>query len=72
MGVIQRTRSYGFGASSATATFSDINQATVNEYNPGQGIGSHIDTTSAFGDGLISISFEWRDSDGISSAWIGR
>jgi alkylated DNA repair dioxygenase AlkB len=33
-----------------------INQMTVNEYKPGEGIGSHIDTHSAFGDGIMSIS----------------
>jgi alkylated DNA repair dioxygenase AlkB/ubiquinone/menaquinone biosynthesis C-methylase UbiE len=33
-----------------------LNQLTVNHYKPGQGIGSHVDTPSAFGDGLISLS----------------
>jgi len=37
-------------------TFPNLNQLTVNHYKPGQGIGSHVDTPSAFGDGLISIS----------------
>ncbi|VEU43201.1 unnamed protein product [Pseudo-nitzschia multistriata] len=37
-------------------TFPHLNQMTVNQYKPGEGIGSHIDTPSAFGDGLISIS----------------
>ena len=36
--------------------FPDLNQMTVNHYKPGEGIGSHIDTFSAFGDGLMSIS----------------
>ena len=32
------------------------NQLTINEYTPGQGILSHIDTHSAFSDHIISIS----------------
>ncbi len=36
--------------------FPSLNQLTVNEYKRGEGIGSHIDTESAFSDGLISIS----------------
>jgi alkylated DNA repair dioxygenase AlkB len=36
--------------------FQQLNQLTVNEYKRGQGIGAHIDTKSAFDDGLISIS----------------
>ena len=32
------------------------NQCTVNEYFPGQGISSHIDTHSAFGEYIISLS----------------
>lgn len=36
--------------------YHDINQITVNSYKPGEGIGSHVDTPSAFSDGLISIS----------------
>eukprot|EP00743_Colponemidia_sp_Colp-15_P006292 GILK01006770.1.p1 GENE.GILK01006770.1~~GILK01006770.1.p1 ORF type:complete len:643 (+),score=105.48 GILK01006770.1:34-1962(+) len=31
-------------------------QITVNEYQPGQGIASHVDTHSAFEDGLVSLS----------------
>ena len=31
-------------------------QCTVNEYLPGQGIRAHIDTHSAFTDGLMSLS----------------
>ena len=31
-------------------------QLTVNQYQPGQGIPSHIDTHSAFEDGIISLS----------------
>jgi len=40
----------------APLQFSNLNQVTLNEYQPGQGIGSHIDTPSSFGDGLISLS----------------
>jgi alkylated DNA repair dioxygenase AlkB/SAM-dependent methyltransferase len=36
--------------------YQNLNQMTVNEYKRGQGIGSHIDTKSAFEDGLISLS----------------
>ncbi|KAL7570464.1 hypothetical protein ACA910_004249 [Epithemia clementina (nom. ined.)] len=42
-------------------SFPNINQLTVNHYNPGEGIGSHVDTPSAFGDGLLSLSLH----DGI-------
>jgi len=58
-GVIERTRSTNFADAlsiDAPVFFSHLNQLTVNEYRPGQGIGSHVDTHSAFGDGLISIS----------------
>ncbi|KAG7356174.1 2-oxyglutarate/Fe(II) oxygenase [Nitzschia inconspicua] len=59
--LIEKTRHYPFpvpGEESATRTtfYPDINQLTVNQYKPGEGIGSHVDTASAFGDGLISIS----------------
>ena len=37
-------------------TFPHINQLTINEYNPGEGIGSHVDTVTAFGDGLLIIN----------------
>ena len=40
----------------STLKFPHLNQMTVNEYKRGQGIGSHIDTKSAFSDGLISVS----------------
>jgi len=33
-----------------------INQLTINEYTPGQGIGSHVDTLTAFDDGLLIIT----------------
>ena len=36
--------------------FPDINQITVNEYKPGEGIGSHIDTLSSFDDGIFSLT----------------
>lgn len=45
-------------------------QLTVNQYNPGQGIPSHIDTHSAFEDGIISLSLgssvimEFKHGDG--------
>ena len=58
-GIIERTRSTNFASAlqaDGPVTFPYLNQLTVNEYRPGQGIGSHIDTSSAFGDGLISIS----------------
>jgi len=34
----------------------DIDQLTLNDYPPGAGIGSHIDTHSAFEDGIASLS----------------
>ncbi|KAL7499587.1 hypothetical protein ACHAWT_007200 [Skeletonema menzelii] len=37
-------------------TYPHINQLTINEYNPGEGIGSHVDTVTAFGDGLLIIT----------------
>jgi len=51
--------------------FQHLNQLTVNEYKRGQGIGAHIDTQSAFSDGLISISLgsdsvmEFRNEKGV-------
>ena len=38
--------------------YTNINQLTVNAYQPGDGIGSHIDTISSFGDGLLSLSLQ--------------
>jgi alkylated DNA repair dioxygenase AlkB/SAM-dependent methyltransferase len=63
-GVIERTRRHEFSndASSsssflqASLSYPNINQMTLNHYLPGEGIGSHIDTPSAFGDGLMSIT----------------
>ena len=37
-------------------TFPHLNQLTINEYNPGEGIGSHVDTVTAFDDGLLIIT----------------
>lgn len=31
-------------------------QMIINEYQPGQGIAAHIDNTSAFADGIVSVS----------------
>ena len=42
--------------SSKRGTYSDINQLTINEYVPGQGIGSHVDTETAFADGLLIVN----------------
>ena len=60
-GIIERTRRYPFvdtnpEGETSTTTFPHLNQVTVNHYKPGEGIGSHVDTPSAFADGLISIS----------------
>jgi alkylated DNA repair dioxygenase AlkB/SAM-dependent methyltransferase len=61
-GVIQRTRQHEFpqdcGSDDANLSvrYPHLNQLTVNQYFPGEGIGSHVDTPSAFSDGLISIS----------------
>ena len=54
---IERTRRHVFNVDgSHTVSYPDLNQLTVNHYKPGEGIGSHVDTPSAFDDGLISIS----------------
>lgn len=75
-GVIERTRQYDFRdepndcAAAETHCFPHLNQLTMNQYVPGEGIGSHVDTPSAFADGLISISLnsgivmEFRKVDG--------
>jgi alkylated DNA repair dioxygenase AlkB/SAM-dependent methyltransferase len=58
-GVVERTRHHEFADTPTDGTsqmFPNLNQITVNKYAPGDGIGSHVDTMSAFGDGLISIS----------------
>ena len=62
--VIDQTRKHSFLIASddnpkeekVHASYPNLNQLTVNHYKPGQGIGSHVDTPSAFGDGLLSIS----------------
>lgn len=57
-GIIERTRRHDFETKSEddSKVYPTLNQLTVNEYSPGEGIGSHVDTPSAFADGLISIS----------------
>ncbi|GAX19375.1 alkylated DNA repair protein alkB homolog 8 [Fistulifera solaris] len=56
-GVIERVRRTKFiEEDDGERSYATINQLTVNRYAPGEGIGSHVDTPSAFGDGLISIS----------------
>ena len=52
----QQQPSMSTTAKKKKTVFPDLNQLTVNQYKPGEGIGSHIDTPSAFGDGLISVS----------------
>jgi len=64
--VIEQTRRYSFTIPpdkdgkekpvDSVVSYPHLNQLTVNHYKPGEGIGSHVDTPSAFGDGLISIS----------------
>lgn len=62
--VIDQTRRHEFIIPDGTASdektdpvsYPQLNQLTINHYRPGEGIGSHVDTPSAFGDGLISIS----------------
>ncbi|CBN75873.1 conserved unknown protein [Ectocarpus siliculosus] len=50
---------------------SDPDQLTLNEYKPGQGISPHVDTHSAFEDGLASLSLgsgcvmDMRHPDGV-------
>lgn len=46
------------GTTKSYPLFKDINQVTVNEYLPGIGIGPHIDTESAFADGILSITLK--------------
>jgi alkylated DNA repair protein alkB homolog 8 len=56
------------------------NQITLNEYAPGQGIAPHVDTHSAFNDGLLSLSLgsavamDFRHPDGVRRAvvWLPR
>lgn len=42
--------------SNTTQRYLHLNQLTLNEYTPGQGIGSHVDTLTAFDDGLLSLT----------------
>ena len=75
-GLTERTRRQQFewcgegnSSSLVLGSFPHLNQLTVNHYLSGEGIGSHIDTPSAFDDGLISISLnsgivmEFRKAD---------
>ncbi|KAL9183312.1 hypothetical protein ACHAXT_005099 [Thalassiosira profunda] len=66
-GVVERTRRLDFARFADVAsdgdcggerrqTYPHLNQLTINEYAPGQGIGSHVDTETAFGDGLLIIT----------------
>jgi len=60
-GLVERTRQFNYSSSTPDSngekrSYPFLNQLTVNQYAPGEGIGSHVDTPSAFGDGLISIS----------------
>ena len=68
-GIIEKTRRHEFDGNvnldnktseakeeRQTTSYPHLNQLTINEYKPGDGIGSHVDTPSAFSDGLISIS----------------
>ena len=57
-GIVERIRRFPFTTApdGISNVYPDLNQLTVNLYAPGEGIGSHVDTRSAFGDGLISLS----------------
>jgi alkylated DNA repair dioxygenase AlkB len=63
-GIVEKVRQKEFDVSVDVAEvphstsiklFPHVNQTTVNVYEPGEGIGSHVDTPSAFDDGLISL-----------------
>jgi alkylated DNA repair dioxygenase AlkB/SAM-dependent methyltransferase len=54
--VIDKSCGYEFSPDDKKMSFPGLNQLTVNHYKPGEGIGSHVDTLSAFADGLLSIS----------------
>ena len=55
--VVDMTRNYRFCPHGGVEkSYPRLNQLTLNHYKPGEGIGSHVDTPSAFGDGLLSIS----------------
>jgi alkylated DNA repair dioxygenase AlkB/SAM-dependent methyltransferase len=59
-GIVEKTRRWEFpihiSGKPRRRVYGDLNQLTVNRYAPGEGIGSHVDTPSAFSEGLISIS----------------
>ena len=57
-GIMQRIRQTDFDIEGKMYKFPTINQMTLNHYEPGEGIGSHVDTPSAFGDGLMSLSLQ--------------
>jgi alkylated DNA repair protein alkB family protein 8 len=51
-----RERAGSEGASASDGDAWALNQCTVNEYPAGQGIAGHVDTHSAFADGIASLS----------------
>ncbi|EJK55671.1 hypothetical protein THAOC_24569, partial [Thalassiosira oceanica] len=55
----------GGGEPRARMTHPHLNQLTVNEYTPGQGIGGHVDTRTAFGDGLLIITLGGGHRHGV-------
>lgn len=60
-GITEKLRNFKFSSSSPENDpiprhFPHLNQITVNEYKPGEGIGCHVDTLHAFSDGIMSIS----------------
>jgi alkylated DNA repair protein alkB family protein 8 len=63
-GLCERIRCHTFvvensnGNNTAKLQFPQINQMTLNHYEPGEGIGSHVDTVSAFGNGILSLSLQ--------------
>jgi alkylated DNA repair dioxygenase AlkB/ubiquinone/menaquinone biosynthesis C-methylase UbiE len=58
-GIVERVRRRTFTMEDGQClSFPHVNQMTLNHYEPGEGIGSHVDTPSAFGDGLMSLSLQ--------------
>ena len=58
-GICERIRQTTFTVDDQQSLqFPQINQMTLNHYDPGEGIGSHVDTVSAFGNGLMSLSLQ--------------
>lgn len=56
--VIEKARQFNFdldGGETTTLQCPTLNQLTVNQYEPGQGIGSHVESL-AFGNALMSLS----------------